>query len=121
MEQKKNRLYNSFKFAFRGFIHVVKHEYNFRLEFACVCFISVIGFLLGFTTSEWLIVLIFIALVLSAEIFNSVIENICNLLNEELKLTYARTKEIRDASAAAVLTVALGAALSAIIIVLKHL
>ena len=79
------------------------------------------GFLLTITVTEWLILILTIVAVLAAEIFNSALEALCDLIKEENHLGYKRTGFIRDASAGAVLILSLGAVLIGSLIFLPYL
>ena len=98
-----------------------KKERNLKIEVVFAFLTVFLGILLDFSLTEWLLVLLLIAVVLSAEIFNSSIENICNLLREKLNLEYEETKNIRDVAAGAVFLISCFAALIGIIIVMQKL
>ena len=65
---------------------------------------------------EWVIVLFLIGAVITAELFNTAIEEICNLATVKLKLRYSDTKVHRDLAAGAVLVIAVVAALIGMVI-----
>lgn len=119
--KEKSNLTQSFFFAFRGLWQVLKTERNFQIHLTSAFLIIIVGILLQFNISEWMVVVLFISIVFSAEIFNSSIENICDLLNKKLKLEYRETKQIRDTAAAAVLILSLFSALIGVIIIFRNL
>ncbi len=121
MKNKRYNLLQSFSFAIEGICQAFKKERNLKIELGFALGIILVGFILGFEVFEWFIVFVLIALVLSAEILNSAIEAICNLLNEKLKLEYKETRQIRNMAAGAVFLLACFAALVGVLIVIPHL
>lgn len=99
----------SFKVAFEGLKDALMHERNFRIQVVLFILAIIAGIFFQISTLEWLIILLCAAVVLSAEIFNSVIEKLCNHVTPEI---HPSIKKIKDFSAAAVL---LAAIISAII------
>lgn len=110
-------LIKSVGFAVRGVKQMVLKERNFKIHLVVSFIIIVAGIILNFTYLEWLIVLLLVAMVLSAEIFNSAIEGVCDLLNKKLKLKYHETTEVRDYAAAAVLLIAFYAIIIGLILI----
>lgn len=94
------RVIKSFKYAFEGLRDALLHEKNFRIQVFIFFLIILASVILQISTIEWLIILLCSALVLSAEIFNSGIEKLCDLVSPEIHPIIKRTK---DFSAAAVL------------------
>ncbi len=76
-------------------------------------------FLISFV--EWLVVILLLGFVLSAELFNTAIEEICNLLNKKLKLDYYDTWNPRNLGAAAVFIAAITSAIIGTIIFLPKI
>ena len=97
----------SFGFAIVGIQKLVT-ERNFRIHGIAGVLAIVAGFYLSISLIEWCIVVIVIGLVLTAEAFNSAIEEVCNriTLDEDPSI-----KRIKDISAAAVLLLAIAAAI----------
>ncbi|MCJ7793209.1 MAG: diacylglycerol kinase family protein [Candidatus Marinimicrobia bacterium] len=111
----------AFTCAFAGIKNALKKGRNLKIHLSVAFIVILLGLFLGITPNEWLILILTMATVISAEIFNSVIENVCDLLKEENHLGYERTGFIRDASAGAVLILALGSILIGLIIFLPYL
>lgn len=114
------KFFQAFPFAFSGIKKAVKKERNLKFHLLVALLIIIFGFVLKITRTEWLILVLIMAAVLSAEIFNSALEGICDLLKEENNLGYQRTKFIRDASAGAVLILALASVIIGLIIFLPY-
>ena len=68
------KLTNSFKFAFTGIFSGFKSEHNMRIHFLASIVAVVMGFYFNISKTEWLAIVIAIALVISAELFNTAIE-----------------------------------------------
>ena len=109
---------NGFKYAFNGIIETIKEERNIKIHIFMMFFVILFGFLLKISLIEWFICIIFISLVISAELFNTAIENIVNNLVKDRNEFARRAK---DTSAGAVLILAIGAAISGIIIFLPKI
>ena len=107
MKQLSNFL-NCFKHAFRGIYSGFK-ERNMIFHGLVAALVVSIGFLIQLTKTEWYIVLIFMALVLSAELFNTAIEELADIARYENNLKFNATKRIRDLSAGAVLVISMAA------------
>ena len=108
-------------FAFRGIGYMIKNERNFKIHLFFAVLISLIGLLIGFNRCEWMIVILLIAVILSAEIFNSALERVCDLMREKLKLKYEDTTVIRNLSAGAVIIIAFFSLLIGIILIIGKL
>jgi diacylglycerol kinase len=94
----------SFKYTLRGLQHALLHEQNFRIELFCVFVTIGCAFIFNISKIEWFVVVINIAAVLTAELFNTAIENLCNMIH---KTTHPIIKIVKDVSAAAVVITAL--------------
>ncbi len=113
-----NRLTRSFSFAWQGLKYCFTREPNFRIHI----FISVVAVLLAIflnvSAIEWMVIALCIAMVLSLEIINTAIENICNIVYKE---QHSGIKTIKDLAAGAVLLGALLAAVCGTIIFLPKI
>lgn len=94
----------SFKVAFEGLIDALMHERNFKIQVFVFLLVLVGGFIFQISRIEWLIILLCASIVLSAEIFNSAIEKLCNHVTPEI---HPHIRKIKDFSAAAVLLTAI--------------
>lgn len=94
----------SFKVAFDGLKDALLHERNFRIQVVVFGFVIIAGFLFHISSIEWLIILLCASIVLSAEIFNSAIEKLCNHVTPDI---HPLIKKIKDFSAASVLLAAI--------------
>ncbi len=106
----------SFKYAFRGIWWVLKNQTNFKIELALGVLAILLGAFLKITTFEWLIIILLIAFVLSAEIFNSIIEEVAS------RFSVDHMREItKDMAAGFVLILAIASFIIGIIIFLPKI
>lgn len=119
MSLKNFHFIRSFGFAIEGLGLIFKKERNFKIHCVAAILIITIGIFLRFNYWDWLIVLLIIPMVMAAEIFNSAIERICDLIRDELKLEYSQTRQIRNFSAGAVFLIASFSILIGIVLILK--
>lgn len=90
---------SSFKFAIAGLRSVWSTEINFRIHFFIAIFVLCLGIGLNLNALEWVSILLCIGMVLSAEIFNTAIEQICDMTSKEIM---PEIKAIKDISASGV-------------------
>lgn len=97
----KNRtFFDSFKYAFDGVLTVFQEEKNMRSHVLSTIVIIFISLFLSLTTREWLWVLLVCFLVLVMEIWNTVVENLVDLVSPDY---HPLAKKVKDMAAAAVL------------------
>ena len=105
----------SFSYAFNGWCTALK-ERNFKIHLFVAAFVISASIFFQISVVEWLVVFILIGAVIAAELFNTAIEDICDLITAKLKLQYSDTTAARDIAAGAVLIIASVAALVRLII-----
>ncbi len=71
---KKQNFANTFKNARKGMRLSIKSERNIRIHFATAILVLITAFCLHFSITQFCIILLTIAAVISAEMFNSAIE-----------------------------------------------
>lgn len=114
---KRHSIFQSFRFAFSG-LRSMFRERNFQIEFAALLINLALIFLLELSPQDSAMILLICAAVLSAEIFNTAVEKICDFIQPSQD---ARIKFIKDISAGAVLLLAFAAIAAAILIYPKYL
>ena len=112
-KQECKKLINSFKYAIEGFISSFKTERNMKIHILAMIIVILLGIYLKISSGEWCIIAITIAVVLSGELFNTAIETIVDMVSPEKN---PKAKLAKDISAAAVLTLAIGAIVVGVII-----
>jgi diacylglycerol kinase len=96
----------SFRHAFRGLGLVLARERNARIHLAAAVVALVAAALLGLTRAEIALVVVTIALVLLAEVVNTALERLLDLVHPGQS---EQVRTIKDMSAGAVLITAIGA------------
>lgn len=80
--------------------------------------ICITGFYFNLTSVEWVVIVLCIVLVISFELINTAIEELCNMVHPE---EHPIIKKVKDIAAAAVLVAAIGSVVAALIIFLPKL
>ncbi|MGN1130512.1 MAG: diacylglycerol kinase family protein [Ruminococcus sp.] len=70
---------NSFKFAFRGIWFTIKNECHMRFHMVAGFYVILFSFFYNLSKAQWAVILLLIASIMSAEIFNTCLEQLCNL------------------------------------------
>lgn len=111
-KDKRNFL-DSLKDCIHGLQFVIVNEDNFKREIIFGILAVILSYILKISTTEFMIVIIVIALVLICEIFNTAIEKTVDLFTKEYNET---AKIAKDVSAFAVLTMSMFSVVIGIII-----
>ena len=112
------KIIRSFGFAWNGIKDCFLTQANFRIHLLLAVLAILLGILLHISKTEWLFVLLCIAIVLLAEMLNTAIEKLCDVVEKNFHPTI---KLIKDISAGAVLVTALVSLITGIIIFLPKL
>ncbi len=110
--KSQNRLH-SFRNAFRGIGILLRHEPNARIHLVISTIVVAAGFYFQIKISEWAILLVAICMVITTEIINTSIENLCDRITAE---TDPDIRNIKDIAAAAVLLTSIFAVIIGILI-----
>ena len=102
-----SRLIRSFSFALNGLRICVLKGANFKIHLFCLAMAVMLGIILGISITEWLVVSLCIGFVLSMEMLNTAIEQLCDVVHKEI---HPAIKSIKDLAAGAVLLSAIVAA-----------
>ena len=62
----------SFRYAARGFLYILRYEHNARIHVFISGVVLIMGFLLHIKRLEWVLVLLCMGFVLTAEMINTV-------------------------------------------------
>lgn len=109
----RNRLLFSFIYAFEGVISGLKTERNMVIHFSAMATVIVFGALLSISQTEWIVCVILFGVVIMAELMNTAVETVVDILCPEYD---PRAKLAKDTAAGAVLMVAIAAAVVGVII-----
>jgi diacylglycerol kinase len=115
MNLKKS--WKSFTYALKGLKTVWLEEHNFRTETIAVLFVTFCIFYFNFNYIESALCVLAMVLVVSAEIVNTTIEDICNKIQPEFDTAIGK---IKDMMAAYVLICVTGALILGIIVFINH-
>ncbi len=113
----KINIIESFNAAIEGFLHVIKTQRNMRIHFMAAVIVLLAGIYLNFDRIEMMILCLTAAFVLVAEMLNTVVEF---LLDRLVTTRDAKTKVIKDISAAVVLVVSINAIIVGYFLFLRH-
>ncbi len=94
----------SFKYAFNGLWFLIRDEHNSRIHLFFAVMTIFGGFWFKISTTEWMILLLTIALVFATEFFNSAIEALADKISTEKD---EHIKKAKDVAAGAVLFTAI--------------
>ncbi|MGG7468580.1 diacylglycerol kinase [Chryseobacterium arthrosphaerae] len=115
---QKPPLHKSFLNAFRGVFAMIKTERNFQIELTAFFINLFLIFYFNLSETDAALILLVSAAVLSAEIFNTAIERICDLIQPDFD---PRIGFIKDISAGAVILMAIAAVIIGVIIYPKYI
>jgi diacylglycerol kinase len=108
----------SFRYALDGIRQFFAWQHNAVLHAVATVMVIVLCFVLKLRTMEWLFIIVSIGLVWMAELFNTAIEKLCDLVSPGFN---PKVKFIKDVAAAAVLVAAITAAITGLIIFIPKL
>lgn len=103
----------SFKYAYRGLSVLIREEHNTRIHLVVAAVVVIAGFVFKITAFEWIAVVFASGFVITLEILNTAIEDICDFISPE---KHEMIKRIKDLSAAGVLVSAIIAVIIGLIV-----
>ena len=107
----------SFTFAWKGILTCAGHEQNITFHLIAAIIVLAAGFCFGISRPEWMVVLLCIGTVIAAELFNSAIERLVDMVSPEWQKIAG---EVKDIAAGAVLITAIAAAIVGMIVFLPY-
>ena len=113
MISKTKKLINSFKYAFSGIASSFKTERNMKIHVLIMILVIIAGIVFKISALDWIILTIMIALVISAELFNTTVETVVDMITKERN---EKAKLAKDIAAGAVLVLAIGSVIIGLII-----
>ena len=112
------QMFKSIGIAFDGIIDLIKSENNAKIHLISTIVVIIVGFKLQFLAIEWLWISLAIAGVWVAELINTAIEKLTDLVSPEINPI---AKKVKDYAAGAVLVMAIWAIFVFCLISLPHL
>lgn len=103
----------SFSFAIQGIVHALKKERNMKFHAAAAAAVFIAAALLNLELVRWLFLLLAVTLVISAELMNTAVEAVVDLVSPE---AHPLARIAKDTAAGAVLVCAVFAAVVGIIV-----
>jgi diacylglycerol kinase len=106
MRTQSGTLIDSFRHAFAGLAYALRTQRNARIHVLIAVGVFCLGAALGIESVKWAIIVLTTGFVLAAELFNTVVELVIDLVTKEY---HPLAKTAKDVSAGAVLTAAVTA------------
>ena len=78
------RFLRSFQYSMEGLIYSYKNEQSMLIHFIVTVFAVFLGFLFDITKTEWILIFLALSIILVAELFNTAIEAIVDLITLEV-------------------------------------
>ena len=116
-----SRRIKSFKYAFNGIFILLKSQHNAWIHAVATILVVTIGFILGFTKTEWCWIVVAILLVWITEAINTAFEFLADAVSPDHHPLVGKAK---DVAAGAVLIAAIGAVVIGVLVIkpyIKHL
>lgn len=104
--------------AIEGILHAARTERHFQYHLVTAIAILLMSYTLGITRDDFLVIAVIVILVMLAEMLNTAIEHIVNLISPEY---HEQARIAKDIAAGAVLVTAFGAAVLGYIILYPYL
>ena len=108
----------SFQYAFKGIAYMFRTQHNSWIQTGIAAIAVFLGFYLRISRLEWVIIIMSIALVFTAELLNTAIETLVDLISPEKNEKAGR---IKDLAAGGVLFISLASLIAGILIFLPKL
>ena len=105
------RLIKSFGYAFSGIAYTTRTQLNFQIHLVAILVVALAGWYFKLTTSEWLWVILAIGLVLVAELVNTAIEILVDLVSPGFNEKAGKVKDVAAGAVviAAIIAILIGA------------
>lgn len=113
-----NSLMRRFAWAFSGLFQVVKEESNMRFHLVAAGLALGLGWVLGLNTAEWGLLILVIFFVWVAEVFNTAVERVVDLITPQY---HPLAEQAKNMAAGAVLLSAIAAVILGLIVFAPHI
>jgi len=115
---RANTLVSSFGYAFAGLGYCLRTQRNFRIHLSIAFLGTIAGLLFGLSLLEWAIFGVMVVTVLAAEMVNTMVEALVDLVTSEY---HPLAKVAKDVAAGVVLLTAIGSVVVGMLIFLPKL
>ena len=113
MMKQARRQVKSYKYAAKGVRYTLATQVNIWLHLMIAGAVSLLAYFLHFSLEQYLLVLLAIGFVIAAELFNTALEEMTNLLSPEY---HEVAGVVKDVAAGAVLVAALTAGVVGVVL-----
>lgn len=114
--KKPRSFLSSFSYAVQGALYAIKHERNLKIHLAFALGVFILMNILELASIERAILVLVISLVIGAEMLNTAIERLVDLVTQDF---HPLAKIVKDVSAASVLVCAIGALIIGLLILAR--
>ena len=108
----------SFGYAGAGLLYCIRTQRNFRIHVAAAILALIAGFILELALTEWAIIALLVVMVLAAEMVNTMVEALVDLVIQDY---HPLAKVAKDVAAGVVLLTAGGAVVVGVLIFVPKL
>ncbi len=112
------RFLSSFRYSMEGLEYSYKYEQSMFIHFIATILAITVGLVLGLNLIEWALVFFAIGLVLAAELFNTAIEAVVDLVTMEI---HPLAKIAKDCGSAATFVLSIVAAIIGALVYIPHI
>lgn len=110
-------LLHNFGYSIKGLVAAMREERNIRIHLGAALMITALGFWFEISSTDWCIVLIMIGIVISAELFNTSVEILADVVTKE---RHPGIGKVKDIASAAVLILCVIAVIVGVIVFAKY-
>jgi len=109
----RTTLANAFRVAFAGFGYALRTQRNLQIHVVIAVLVGAAGLFFGLSRIEWCVIVLCIGLTGTAELLNTSVEVLVDLLSPEY---HERARVAKDVAAAAVLCAAIASAVVGVMV-----
>jgi len=110
--------FSSFNWAIKGIVDALREEPHLKFHFAAAVVVIIASFVFRLNKAEWFAIVFAITIVLLAELVNSLVERLCNIITS---IHDTRIQKIKDISAGMVLIAVISALVIGYIVFYPHM
>ncbi len=108
----------SFGYAFQGLFYAIRTQHNLWIQVFASIVVIALGLIYNISLAEWLFIIFAIGFVIVAELFNTAIETLADIVSPEIN---KKAKITKDVAAAAVLISSITALLIGLLIFIPRI
>jgi diacylglycerol kinase len=115
---KENSFVRSLGYALKGLEYALISERNMRIHLVATVLVLILGYCFQLTNTEWALIIFAVSLVWAAEIVNTSLEELVDLVSPEPDVKAGRAKNL---AAGAVLVAAINAVIIGVLVFFPHI